>query len=54
MKTGEYNDRIIYAVISSGVLKVSRELNGTSKSLSKIYFTGKDLKQALLKYYNLK
>ncbi len=53
MKTGDYNNRIIYAVISSGILKVKKELNGTSQRLPKIYFSGKNLKEALLKYYNL-
>jgi hypothetical protein len=53
MVTGEYKDRILYIVIDSGLLKVRREVNGTSKKRCKLYFTGADLKSALKSFYNL-
>ena len=53
LKTGEYNERNLYAVIQSGLLKTKREMNGTSTKLAKIYFTGEALAEALKKYYNL-
>jgi len=53
LKTGEYNERNLYAVITNGLLKSKREMNGTSTKLAKIYFTGDALTEALTKYYNL-
>lgn len=53
MKTGELQHRNVYLLISQGLLKVKREINGISKKLCKLYITGKDLKSALKNYYQI-
>lgn len=53
MITGEYNQRNLYAVISNNLLKVHREINGTSQKRCKLYITGKDLKNSLKDYYKI-
>jgi hypothetical protein len=53
MITGEYKERNLYSVISSNILKVRKEINGTSQKRCKLYITGKDLKSALRDYYKI-
>lgn len=53
MISGDYSDRNIYTVIDSGILKIKKEINGTSKNRCKLYIKGSDLKSALKTYYNL-